>query len=551
MKTLNWRHYVALALLTFGLFLPGRMTLPPLDRDEPRYMEASAQMLETRNFIDVRFLDQPRYLQPAGIYWLEAGAEALFGGVHARHLAWPYRIPSLIAVTLAVTLTAYLGANLFGGPAGLLAGALLAVSTLMTAEGRMATIDTVLLLDILLIETALLSAFLDRQADRPTRLATALLYWAAIGCGLMLKGPVVLIPAFGTPLALWAVERDKAWWSRLRPAWGWLLSVAIVLPWCVAIDIVSHGHFFSRAVGTNFLGKIGHGQQAHGMLPGYYLLVFGLSFWPGSLFAVLALPAIWQHRRDARVRFLLCWILPHWLVFEFIATKLPHYVLPTYPAIAMLAAASLTAWQVHKPLARWARWLMTTYAIIWCVIGVAFCGAGVCLLWQLEHHVTPGAVIATCGALPLMALAIRLLMRGERLHGAVSAVAAAVVIHAGLFIAVIPALDTIRLAPRAAALFDDYRPCAESRLISVSYSEPSLAFLAGASTRFLGIDAAADLMGKDGECTLVLVDRRDESAFRAAMQQHGRNIVEYGRVAGLNYSNGHKLDLGLFAGVMP
>lgn len=181
--TLTWRHYLGVALLTLLIFLPGRMSLVPLDRDEPRYMEASAQMLESGNFIDVRFLDQPRYLQPAGIYWLEAGAQKIFGGPHDRHIAWPYRIPSLIAAVSAVTLTAYLGATLFGGLTGLVAAALLAVSTLLTAEGRMATIDTVLLLDILLVETALLRAYLDQQRNRTTSLGIALLYWGALGCG--------------------------------------------------------------------------------------------------------------------------------------------------------------------------------------------------------------------------------------------------------------------------------------------------------------------------------------------------------------------------------
>lgn len=548
---LTWRHYLAVALVTFCLFLPGRMTLPPLDRDEPRYMEASAQMLETGNFIDVRFLDQPRYLQPAGIYWLEAGAEKLLGGPGARHQAWPYRIPSLIAVTGAVTLTAYLGAALFGGATGLVAAGLLAVSTLMGAEGRMATIDTVLLLDILLIETALLAAYLDRLAQRPTGIVTALLYWGALGCGLMLKGPVVLIPAFGTPLALLLVERECAWWKRLRPAWGWLVSVAIVLPWCIAIGVISHGDFFHRAVGRNFLGKIGHAQEAHGMWPGYYLAVFGIAFWPGAAFTVLGLPAIWKWRREPRVRFLLCWIAPHWLVFELIATKLPHYVLPTYPAIAILTAATLTVWGPVVARHRAVRWLMNGYVVLWGVLSVAFCFVGMGALWLLEHRIETANIVATLGALLPVLLAIRLLWMGQRLRATMAALAAAAVIHVGLFITVIPNLDTIRLAPRAAALYADFKPCADARLISVSYSEPSLAFLVGTQIRLLGLDAAAEELATHGECALVLVDRRDEARLRAALAQRGHSLVEYGRVRGLNYSNGHKLDLGLMAPVTP
>ncbi|MDL2171563.1 MULTISPECIES: ArnT family glycosyltransferase [Asaia] len=545
--TLTWRHYLGVALLTLAIFLPGRMSLVPLDRDEPRYMEASAQMLESGNFIDVRFLDQPRYLQPAGIYWLEATAQKIFGGPHDRHVAWPYRIPSLIAAVSAVTLTAYLGALLFGGMTGLVAAALLAVSTLLTAEGRMATIDTVLLLDILLVETALLRAYLDAQRNRETPVTIALLYWGALGCGLMLKGPVVLIPGLATPLALRLIEKQASWFRRLRPSWGWLVTLAVVLPWCIAIGVVSHGAFFSRAVGTNFLGKIGHGQQAHGLPPGFHAVVFLLAFWPGSLFLVLGLPAIWARHREPVVRFLLCWIVPHWLVFEAIATKLPHYVLPTYPAIAILVAATLVRWPLRRPSALWARGLMGVYGLLWGALALVFAVAGLALLWQSEHRFDIGASIAVAGALPLVVYGFWLLWKARRLQAAWVMISAAVVIHAGIFLTVIPNLGLLQLAPRAAALYEDYKPCEESTLVSVSYSEPSLAFLAGSNTKLLGVPDAARYLTANMACSLVLVDRKDEAALRSALDGQGVALTEYGRVTGLNYSNGHKLDLELFA----
>lgn len=547
--TLTWRHYLGVALLTLLIFLPGRMSLVPLDRDEPRYMEASAQMIESGNYVDVRFLDQPRYLQPAGIYWLEATAERIAGGPHARHVAWPYRIPSLIAAISAVTLTAYLGATLFGGVAGLLAAGFLAVSTLLTAEGRMATIDTVLLLDILLVQTALLRAYMDEQRSRVTPLPVALLYWVALGCGLMLKGPVVLIPGLATPLALRIIERQAGWFRRLRPSWGWLLTLAVVLPWCIAIGVVSHGEFFSRSVGTNFLGKIGHGQQAHGLPPGFHIAVFLLAFWPGSLFLVLGLPAIWARHREPAIRFLLCWIVPHWLVFEAIATKLPHYVLPTYPAIAILTAATLTRWPLRRPNALWAKGMMGLYGLLWVVLSLAFVVAGAILLWTSEHRLDYGALIALAGALPLVLYTFWLMWRADRFRAAWVMLSAAVVIHAGIFLTVIPNLGLLQLAPRAAALYDDYRPCENSTLVSVSYSEPSLAFLAGSNTKLLGVGPASEFLTKNAACALVLVDRKDETALHAAMETRGFGLTEYGRVNGLNYSNGHHLDLGLFAPV--
>lgn len=544
--TLAIRHYLGAALLTLVLFLPGRATLPPLDRDEPRYMEASEQMLRSHDFIDVRFQDQPRYLQPAGIYWLEAAAVAASGTLEQREV-WAYRIPTLVAAIVSVLLTIRIGAALFGAETGLLGGLMLAVSVLMTAEGRMATIDSCLLATILAVQAALLRAWSERDTDRVTPAWVAVLYWGALGVGLMLKGPVMLIPALGTPLALALVERRTGWWRRLHPAWGPLLTLAIVLPWCVAIWLVSHGLFFERAVGTNFLGKVASGQQAHGLPPGYHLAAFAVAFWPGSLFAAMAIPFVWIRRRSAQVRFLLCWIVPHWLVFEAIATKLPHYVLPTYPAIALLAAASLTqpgGWR--PPAAWWGRALLGLYAALWLLVGVALACAGPVLVWVLQHRLPVASLIVPALSVPLLLLSAWLLLRGRPRDALLSVAGGAAILSAGLFLVVVPRLTTIWLSPRIARTVAMVRPCPTSVLASASFSEPSLVFLAGQSTRLVDPAAAADFLDTDHACGLALIGSRDEAAFRARLATHGLAVQRLATIDGLNYSTGKRLSLGLY-----
>ncbi|MBE7730313.1 glycosyltransferase family 39 protein [Komagataeibacter sp. FXV3] len=548
MTRLTLRHYILVALSVFFLFLPGRASLPPLDRDEPRYMEATAQMLHSGNYVDVRFLDQPRYLQPAGIYWLEATAVRLTG-MQDAHAVWPYRIPSLLAVTGSAVLTAWIGAALFGPMCGLLGAALLAVSVLMTAEGRMATIDTTLLLFVLLAQCGLLRAYLDRERDLATPLAAALLYWTALGCGLMLKGPVILIPGFGTPLALALVERRIDWWKRLRPAWGWLVMLAIVLPWCIAIGVISHGDFFSRAVGRNFLGKVASGQETHGLPPGYHLIVFAISFWPGSVFAAMSLPFVWERRFQPHVRYLLCWIVPHWMVFEAIATKLPHYVLPTYPAIAILTAAAIVSFPTdwEWPRAIWGCSLIAAYGLIWFTVGSVLAFAGPVLLWRMEGMVSPAAMLVPAGALPLLGLSGYLILHRDALRAAMAAVAAAVIIHVGLFTTVIPRLQTIWLSPRLAAMVDAHRPCARTIVASTSDSEPSLVFLLGQDTRLINATAAADFLQQNPRCGMALVGAQDLGAFSARIMENGLDVHELGQQTGLNYSTGKHLEIGLYA----
>ncbi len=91
-------------------------------------------------------------------------------------------------------------------------------------------------------------------------------------------------------------------------------------------------------IGRDFLSKIGSGQESHGAPPGYYLLLFWATFFPGAMLTAPAVPAIWAARREPGAKFLLAWVVPSWIVLEIVITKLPHYVLPIYPAIAILLA---------------------------------------------------------------------------------------------------------------------------------------------------------------------------------------------------------------------
>src|SRR5215216_4195497 len=102
------RAAAVLVLISLAAFLPGFFQIPPMDRDETRFAQATKQMVETGDFIDIRFQDEVRYKKPVGIYWLQAGVvmagEAL-GISNARSKIWLYRIPSLLGGVGAVLLT--------------------------------------------------------------------------------------------------------------------------------------------------------------------------------------------------------------------------------------------------------------------------------------------------------------------------------------------------------------------------------------------------------------------------------------------------------------
>ena len=92
-----WLLVLAAALF----FLPGITSLPPTDRDEARYIQATKQMLETGNYVDIRFQQEPRYKKPIGIYWLQVASRSVFSGADSRAV-WPYRIPSFLGALAGV-----------------------------------------------------------------------------------------------------------------------------------------------------------------------------------------------------------------------------------------------------------------------------------------------------------------------------------------------------------------------------------------------------------------------------------------------------------------
>ncbi len=544
-QAVGWRTYVLLAMVSLVLFLPGRARLPPVDRDEARYLQATRQMLQTRDFIDIRFQDQPRNLQPAGVYWLEAGAATLFGGADAP--VWAYRLPSLAAGVAAVLLTCRVGALLFGPRAGVGAALLMAASALLGFEARMAKIDACLLADVLVVQGALLKAYLGRF--RGAGRVNAAVLWAAVGFGLLLKGPIVLIVCGTTALGVSLLDRRWAWLKRLHAGWGAPLALAIAAPWFVAIGVRTHGGFFDKAVRQNLLGKVGRGEQHHGQPPGYYLLMASLTFWPGVLGAIFSAPWGWRMRRTPAVRFLLAWLLPTWLLYEAVGTKLPHYMLPIYPALACLAAGAAVSGEAwRRSGAAWVRralaWL---YAGVWLIVGAAFALAGPVLVWRLEHRLDGVAMLFAGVGLLLCGAVLALVRRREAGLALAAGTAAAAVIYAGLYDRDLPELRTVWLAPRVAELTVRVRPCPGSVLASTRFAEPSLVFLERGPTRMIAPAPAADLLAGDGACAMALVSDRQLPVFLARATADRLRLRTLGEVDGVSYSRGEQLRLLLFA----
>ena len=349
-STMRWPRIDApsCSLLLFSLlaFLPGFFQIPPVDRDEARFAQATKQMLETGEYVDIRFQNEVRYKKPVGIYWLQAAAvkagEAL-GVPRPRTTIWLYRLPSLFGAIGAVLLTYWAALAFVSRRGALIAALMMASSVLLGVEARLAKTDAMLLLTSVAAMGAMARIYLAcrRTPETPVGWTQPAILWTALAAGMLIKGPLVLMFVVLTAVTFSVADRSARWLWSLRPVAGFAWMVLLVLPWFVAIVAKSGGDFFVQAVGHDMLGKVTSGQEAHGAPPGFYFVLFWVTFWPGSVLAGLAAPTIWRSRREAGAQFLLAWLVPSWLVFEAVMTKLPHYVLPLYPAIAILIAGIL------------------------------------------------------------------------------------------------------------------------------------------------------------------------------------------------------------------
>ena len=180
-------------------FLPGFFAIPPTDRDEARFAQATKQMVETGDYIDIRFQDEVRYKKPIGIYWLQAvvvrAAEAV-GVPQARTRIWLYRIPSLLGALGAVLLTYWAALAFVSRRAAVLAALMMASCLLLAVERLLAKTDAMLLLTVVAAMGAMARAYMPGEReplDAAGRWKMAAVFWTALAAGVLLKGPLIVM----------------------------------------------------------------------------------------------------------------------------------------------------------------------------------------------------------------------------------------------------------------------------------------------------------------------------------------------------------------------
>ena len=528
--------FAALVALCAGL--PGVFALPPLDRDESRFVQATTQMFEQGDFINISFQDQPRHKKPIGIHWMQAASVQIASDPAAREV-WAYRIPSLLGAMLAAAACAWGASVFFGSGLGFVAGAILGASVLLSTEASIAKTDAVLCGLVTLMMAALgrlYAAGREAPVDRPSRKesrATAALFWAGFSLAVLVKGPVGPMVAFLALLMLWAWDRNLRWTRGIGWWWGLVAVLAVAGPWALAITIQTDGAFWATSLGGDLAPKLQGGHETHGGPFGYHTLAAPLMLFPATLLLPAALVLAWRKRREPGVRFAVAWVLPSWLVFELMPTKLVHYPLPLYGGVAWLLAAALVA-----PKGRWLRGAGAALSLL---AGGVFAALS---FVAVSQNGDPGdstwaALAAGLAVAAGLAGAAALLQRSSR-TALIAAGGVGVLAHGVLVAGLAPRLEPLWLSTRTARALHSAGLNPRDGIVPgpvavAGFSEPSLVFALGTGT-ILG--DARDAAAAVAQGRPAVVEQAQLPAFRAAAQALGVTPRAVATILGLNYSKG-------------
>lgn len=353
-----WRRLGLLVAAGAALFLwrLGSHDLwPP---DEPRFALVAKEMWQRGDYSVLSLNDHLYTDKPPLFFW----AINVFGRIRGGIDEWAARLPSAVSTILAMLLIERLGAWLYDRKTGLVAALVFATSVQILERGRWASIDMTLNLFVL-SAIALLWSARKRPDGARARVAAA---WAMMALATLAKGPVgILLPILAVlPLAL--IERDFGAARRMFTLSGPIVYLAITLSWFgLFASRLGPGYALEVLMHQNVDRYVEAWNATHPVW--YYLWRFPVGFFPWVIFLPWAIAhALSGEERDRRSEalLLLTWIAAIFLFFSFSTGKRGVYIIPLYPAAAILVARLLAragdpeaagvAHRLRAPLYVWA-----------------------------------------------------------------------------------------------------------------------------------------------------------------------------------------------------
>ena len=341
---------LALLALCCVVYLPGIMRLPAVDRTEVVYADSTRDMVARGQWLDPRYDGTVHAFRPIGTFWAQGLSATLAGAAHARDI-WVYRLPGFLAVTLSTLALYWLSAPLFGSSTALIASGLFAVAPLTALLANLAIAESLSLLPATVAMLSLLRIYTSARDDDTRRLAV--LFWAALGFGVLFNAFLVPILVIVTLIALRFMDRDMWWLEKLHTLPGLPLAVLIASPWII-VRCLQDGVPFAGLDLPAVIRALGGAQDMkHRAWPGTFVLATLIGFLPGTVLLAPALRDLWSQREGKIARFLLAWIIGYLFYLEILSSKPGTYMVQTlFPALALSVAMCVSARDGAKPALR-------------------------------------------------------------------------------------------------------------------------------------------------------------------------------------------------------
>jgi 4-amino-4-deoxy-L-arabinose transferase-like glycosyltransferase len=532
-----WPAVILVAALVAGLywFIDSRSTL--WDRDEPRFARATVEMVESGNYLYPTFNGRLRPDKPILIYWLMSVPVRVLGPTSLA-----CRFCGAVGIAATCLLTFLLGRRFTGDKAGWWSMVVLASTLMVIVEGTAATSDAILLPCMVAV-----MVFFSRGLTSGLRWYDVLGMGLALGAGLLAKGPVALLPLPVIAVTLWLTRkggvRVGAHLAQLGGAT--VLGALLFVAWALPANHATGGEFLRLGIGHHVLARSARPLEHHGgafllHLP-YYLPVIVAGFFPWTLHLPGAVSAVLGRRvGSAHFRELfLAWVVSVVALMTLIATKLPHYVLFTWPALA-LAVGGVLAARPDALTDRDRRWLRGGVWFFGPVAGGAIVAFLAAPFWL---HV-PGALapfwMAAGVLLVLSVLAIRQQLQDRPQASAVTLLAGMLVLLVPLTLGALPALENLKIAPALAAAVRQ-KTAPEVAVATFKFGEPSLNFYLGRPIEPLANEEAVASWAREPGAGILIVP---PAVLAGIEQRHGSlGLREIAAKEGLNYSKGKVLQV--------
>jgi len=377
-----------LIILSALLFFPGIGAAPLLDRDESAYAEAPREMLAQHDWIVTRFNGQPWFDKPPLVYWAVMASYSLLGVNETAA-----RLPVALFGVAGVLATYWVGIRLRDRRFGLLAGAVLATSIFYFGLARATLLDVPFTACFTLAMGALTAA-----VQQPDRIRWKLLAGAALGLAILAKSPSAVILFGGVLVAYGLLKRSPTRWRALGWLWAVVPLLAVAAPWYVAMYIRFGTTFLSEFLLAGNVGRFMAAEHTRSATPIYYVPVSVVGFLPWTPMLPGAIRSAWRRGHEAVIPLL--WAGLSFLFFSASQSKLPGYILPAFPALALLIAFDLDDAIRWPPDGRKLRGL-------WWAGGFTLLLAAGFLAYSLARDmqfISAAALIGVFGLVPLIAL---------------------------------------------------------------------------------------------------------------------------------------------------